>query len=132
MTSDHRKPKHKIMKNIYTLLLALFLVTSFTPCDEVGKQHITTTLRTPAYPLITIDTYTSAWSATDNLYDGPIRHWTGKVHSLIGAVRVDGDVYRFLGKKRSLFRQWFRLPWGEAGRESTRLRHHRLGGVDKF
>ncbi len=57
-----------------------------------------TEFRAPAYPLITIDPYTSAWSTTDNLYDSPVKHWTGKTHSLIGAVRVDGQVYRFLGK----------------------------------
>ncbi|MCE1198660.1 MAG: DUF4965 domain-containing protein [Marinilabiliales bacterium] len=56
-------------------------------------------MRAPAYPLITIDPYTSAWSTTDQLFDGPVRHWTGKVHPLIGALRVDGEVYRFLGKE---------------------------------
>lgn len=58
-----------------------------------------TELRAPAYPLITIDPYTSAWSMTDNLYEKPVQHWTGKTHSLIGAVRVDGQVYRFLGSE---------------------------------
>ncbi len=62
--------------------------------------HKTTSLRAPAYPLITIDPYTSAWSFNDSLFNGPVRHWTGKVHTLLGAVRVDGVVYRFLGKEQ--------------------------------
>jgi len=59
----------------------------------------TTGLRAPAYPLVTIDPYTSVWSCTDTLYNDAVRHWTGKVHSLIGAARIDGQVYRFLGKE---------------------------------
>lgn len=84
----------------------LFTVSTFSCTKPEGadrpKAHEpsqVTSLRAPAYPLITIDPYTSAWSMTDNLYDDPVRHWTGKVHSLIGAIRVDGEVYRFLGKE---------------------------------
>src|SRR5690606_23239574 len=47
----------------------------------------------------TIDPYTSAWSTSDQLFDTPVKHWTGRNHSLIGAVRVDGNTYRFLGKE---------------------------------
>lgn len=54
-------------------------------------------LRAPAYPLVTIDPYTSAWSFTNNLYDDAVRHWTGKAHPLVGALRVDGKSYRFMG-----------------------------------
>ena len=31
-------------------------------------------LRAPAYPLVTIDPYTSGWSFNDHLYDGTIKH----------------------------------------------------------
>jgi len=62
--------------------------------EETGQEF-----RAPAYPLITIDPYTSAWSTSDNLFDTPVKHWTGQNHSLIGAVRVDGQTYRFLGKE---------------------------------
>lgn len=81
-----------ISKNgICILILNLFLFISYA--------QTTKNLRAPAYPLITIDPYTSAWSEADHLYDDPIRHWTGKRHGLIGALRVDGQTYRFLGKE---------------------------------
>ncbi|MFV0591739.1 MAG: glutaminase domain-containing protein [Draconibacterium sp.] len=55
--------------------------------------------RAPSYPLITIDPYTSAWSSANQLFDAPVTHWTGRTHSLIGALKVDGKVYRFMGKE---------------------------------
>jgi len=62
-----------------------------------SKSTTVSTLRPPAYPLITIDTYTNGWSFSDNLYDGSVKHWTGKDFPLIGAIKVDGAVYRFMG-----------------------------------
>jgi hypothetical protein len=58
-------------------------------------------LRAPAYPLVTIDPYTSAWSFTDNLYDDNVKHWTGKDFPLIGVLRVDGKPYRFMGVEKT-------------------------------
>lgn len=57
-------------------------------------------LRAPAYPLVTVDPYFNAWSYTNNLYDDQSRHWTGKEFPLLGALRVDGEIYRFMGKER--------------------------------
>ena len=57
-----------------------------------------TDLRAPAYPLVTVDPYFNAWSMTDKLYDDQARHWTEKPFPLIGALRVDGQTYRFMGK----------------------------------
>lgn len=88
-----------IFNYFFTFLIA---GSTFFACTQAAKTTIptiTTELRAPAYPLITIDPYTSAWSETDQLFDSPVRHWTGKTHSLIGAIRVDGQVYRFLGKE---------------------------------
>lgn len=61
-------------------------------------------LRPPAYPLVTIDPYTSVWSATDYLYDQPTKHWTGKPHPLNGVLRVDGKPYEFLGTAAPTYR----------------------------
>ncbi len=85
----------------YFLLVLILAGITFSFCAQTNskpKVPTTTELRAPAYPLITIDPYTSAWSMTDKLYSEPVKHWTGEQHPLVGAVRVDGQVYRFLGQ----------------------------------
>ena len=96
------------MKTVLLLLktricrVCVILLLLFSACSESKTATpviVTKNLRAPAYPLITIDPYTSAWSEANNLYDDAVRHWTGKRFGLIGALRVDGIVYRFLGKE---------------------------------
>ena len=92
--------------SIYLACIMLASGIALLSCNRSGhvtNNAFTTELRAPAYPLVTIDPYTSAWSATDTLFKDAVRHWTGKTHSLIGALRVDGKVYRFLGKEE--------IPW---------------------
>ena len=81
----------------FMCLLSVGLFQSCSDKEALFKPVANNHLRAPAYPLVTIDPYTCAWSFTDNLYDEPVRHWTGKAHPLIGALRVDGTTYRFMG-----------------------------------
>lgn len=81
-------------------ILFLLLTTFGGVFVEAGnnKEVPVSNLRVPAYPLVTIDPYISAWSHTDKLYEDEVRHWTGTEHSLTGVLRVDGKCYRFMGK----------------------------------
>ncbi len=53
--------------------------------------------RPPAVPLITVDPYFSIWSCNDKLTDDWTKHWTGQSHGMAGLLRVDGEVFRFMG-----------------------------------
>ena len=71
-----------------------FLLAMFLPCMPSSAA---TGFRPPAVPLVTCDPYFSIWSFNDRLTDADTHHWTGKPHTLIGLVRIDGKSYRIMG-----------------------------------
>ena len=97
------------MKKLFYLLLILTLFS----CRKEHDPRITTNLRAPAFPIINIDTYTNAWLFGDTLYQNQLMHWTGKEFPLIGAIQVDGEVYRFMGVEKNLIKSIVNTVYNE-------------------
>lgn len=84
--------------------LILLAVAMTLSANAAQKQEANSkTLRPPSAPLLTSDPYFSVWSGSDELYKSSTTHWTGKKHPLIGAIRVDGKTYRFMGVEEPSF-----------------------------
>lgn len=89
------------MKKVITfLILGLFVnFTLISQTSRVFSPGATNRLRAPAYPLVTMDPNISTWSLTDKLYDDVPKHWTKANRTLVGAIRVDAKIYRFMGSE---------------------------------
>lgn len=89
------------MTRLATITLLLFVHQYVT-----AQAH-----KAPAYPLITNDPFLSIWSFSDNINETPTKHWTGKNQSLVGLLKVDNQVYSFLGAPEPIYKDV--APTGE-------------------
>jgi len=92
------KPSIFMLRVLLILIGALCLVN----CKQQETNRSNNDLRAPAYPLITIDSYSNAWLFGDTLYKQQICHNTGREFPLVGVIRVDGKSYRFMGADQSV------------------------------
>lgn len=96
----------KLTRDLVTIVLLIsalkisYAESKLTNQIDYYKPAHEFTLRAPAVPLILSDPNFSIWSPFDHLYQGNSQHWTGTDHPIIGALRVDGKTYRFMGKDK--------------------------------
>lgn len=89
------------MKRFLIAALTLFTTTAaFAQEDAFFEPYKDITLRLPAVPLIINDPYISFWSPYDRLTDGTTRHWSDINKPMDGLLRVDGEVYRWMGTQQ--------------------------------
>ena len=74
-------------------------LSAMAQTPETFKPYKSTSLRLPSVPLFVSAPYFPVWSPYDKLTDGDTRHWTHDEKPFEGLLRVDGQVYRFMGAK---------------------------------
>jgi hypothetical protein len=63
--------------------------------------------RPPAVPLVVANPFFSLWSMSDKLTDSNTKHWTEVDQPMVGLIRIDGELYRYMGNRP---KQYWGLP----------------------
>lgn len=90
--------KQIFMKKLLTIMLLSGGLLANAQTTDLFKPVKEVALRAPSVPIVVSDPHFSIWSPYDKLTEGSTEHWTTAKKPLVGALRVDGKVYRFLGK----------------------------------
>lgn len=85
------------MKKLLTLALSAILLCN-AQASDLFRPVKKVALRAPSVPLVVSDPYFSIWSPYNKLNEGTTKHWTNAKKPLLGVLRVDNEVYRFMGK----------------------------------
>lgn len=81
---------------LYSLAILLAACSKSVPySDETIKND----LRVPAYPLLMLHPHLRLWSTADQLTEKNMTFTNGKNLPFVGFLRVDGTMYRFMGRR---------------------------------
>ncbi|MCR5851535.1 MAG: DUF4965 domain-containing protein [Bacteroidaceae bacterium] len=107
------------------LMLAAFVSATLLQAQKSDyfEPYKKTALRLPSVPLLVNDPYFSFWSPYDHLYDGTTKHWDNQQKAMDGLLRVDGQVYRFMGTQRST-KLMAIAPMGNKGGYTAKVREN--------
>lgn len=85
------------MRKYILFILISLLYSNSVKASEFFTPVKDNALRLPSVPIVVVDPYFSIWSKYDQLYAGKTEHWSGAKKPLTGVLRVDGNLYRFMG-----------------------------------
>lgn len=87
------------MMRKYILYLLAILLAACSKSVPYSDETIKNDLRVPAYPLLMLHPHLRLWSTTDQLTEKNMIFTNGKNLPFVGFLRVDGTMYRFMGRR---------------------------------
>ena len=82
----------------YILYLLAILLAACSKSVPYSDETIKNDLRVPAYPLLMLHPHLRLWSTADQLTEKNMTFTNGKNLPFVGFLRVDGTMYRFMGR----------------------------------
>ena len=83
----------------YILYLLAILLAACSKSVPYSDETIKNDLRVPAYPLLMLHPHLRLWSTTNQLTEKNMIFTNGKNLPFVGFLRVDGTMYRFMGRR---------------------------------